>query len=116
MIRRILLTITVLAASAAAVHAKSYTVTVLQPAMVSGTELKAGQYTVEVKDQSVILKSGKTEVSAPVKMETEENKFPSTTVRYAEGQGKLRIQEIRLGGTKTKLVLDEGPSKAGGTQ
>ena len=114
MTRRLLLTLAVLGISAATAHAKSYTVTLLQPATVAGTELKAGQYSVELKDQAVTIKSGKTEVSAPVKVETEDTKFPSTTVRYANGEGKFRIQEIRLGGTKTKLVLQSTGEKSGG--
>ena len=32
-------------------------------------------------------------------------KFDTTTVRYGVGDGKTRIQEIRIGGTKTKLVF-----------
>ena len=115
MIRKVLLALVVLGISAATVHAKTYTVTLLQPATVAGTELKAGQYSVELKDQAVTLKSGKTEVSAPVRVETEDAKFSSTTVRYANGEGKFRIQEIRLGGTKTKLVLQNaGDAKSGG--
>jgi len=28
------------------------------------------------------------------------------SVKYQNGDGKYRVQEIRLGGTKTKLVFD----------
>ena len=115
MTRRLLLTLAVLGGAIGAAHAKSYTVTLLQTATVSGTELKPGEYTLEVKDQAVTIKSGKMQVSAPVKVETTDGKNPSTTVRYASGEGKFKIQEIRLGGTKTKLVLQEGgDAKAGG--
>ena len=115
MTRRILFTLAFLGASITAAHARSYTVTLFQPATVSGTELKPGDYTVEVKDETVTIKNAKTQVSAPVKVETAETKNSSTTVRYANGDGKYKIQEIRLGGTKTKLVLQEhGDTKAGG--
>ena len=41
-----------------------------------------------------------------MKVETAEEKFGSTSVRYQNGDGKYRIQEIRLGGTKTRLVFN----------
>jgi hypothetical protein len=34
-------------------------------------------------------------------------KYPTTVVRYTNGSdGKVQIQEIRLGGTKTKLLFN----------
>ena len=53
----------------------------------------------------MVLKSGKTEAQAQVKVENEGNKFPSTTVRYSNGDGHFTITEIRLGGTNMKLVV-----------
>jgi hypothetical protein len=41
-----------------------------------------------------------------VKVEKAENKFKSTSVRYTNGDGKLTVQEIRLGGTSTRLVFN----------
>ncbi len=98
----------------ATAHAKSYSVTLPQPASIAGTELKPGQYTVELEGQQVTIKSGKTRISAPVKVETENNKFASTTVRYNNSEGKYKIQEIRLGGTKTRLVVNTGSEAKGG--
>jgi hypothetical protein len=53
----------------------------------------------------VLSKAGAS-VEANVKVESAESKFNSTSVRYQNGDGKYRIQEIRLGGTKTKLVFN----------
>lgn len=86
--------------------AKTYSVTLFQPSRVAGTELKPGEYRVEVQDGKVVIRSGKLRVEAPVKVETAESKFSSTSVRYADGEGAARIQEIRLGGTNLRLVFD----------
>jgi hypothetical protein len=73
---------------------------------VAGTELKAGDYRVNVANDKVVITNGKQSVESAVKVEETGSKFGSTTVRYANGEGKSRIQEIRLGGTKLKLVFD----------
>jgi|YelNatPaOPRAMG01_1025707.scaffolds.fasta_scaffold22683_4 hypothetical protein len=86
--------------------AKTYSVTLFQPSIVAGTELKPGEYRLELQDGKAILRAGKQRVEAPVKVENAETKFSSTSVRYAAGEGKARIQEIRLGGTNLRLVFD----------
>ena len=47
-------------------------------------------------------------VVPPVKVETADNKFSSTSVRYMNGDGKFKVQEIRVGNSKTKLVFQTG--------
>lgn len=114
MTRRIMLSLVVLGVSIATAHAKSYSVTLYQPSLLAGTELKAGDYQVELEEQQVTIKSGKTKVSAPVKVENGDTRFNSTTVRYNNADGKFAIQEIRLGGTKTKLVIEGTAGMKGG--
>jgi hypothetical protein len=75
--------------------------------MLGNTELKAGEYKVEVVDQKAVIRKGKFQGEAPVKVETNGTRFDATTVRYNTGDGTMRIQEIRLGGTNTKLVFSE---------
>jgi hypothetical protein len=108
MTRKILLSFTTLALAVASA-ASSYKITLFQPSIVAGTELKAGEYKLTLKDQKAVITSGKTSVEASVKAETAENKFRSTTVRYQNGDGKYRVQEIHLGGTNTKLVFENCP-------
>jgi hypothetical protein len=91
----------VMVASAAATHR----VTLFQPSLVSGTELKPGEYKLDLQENKVVIRQGKTSVEAQVKVETGDQKFNSTSVRYAAEGGKYRVQEIRLGGTNTKLVF-----------
>ena len=93
------------AAGLAVASARSYNVSLFQPAMFGGTELRPGEYKVEVNDQKATIRQGKFQGESPVKVEENEVKFDTTTVRYSNSDGKLRIQEIRIGGTKTKLVF-----------
>ena|ERR1051325_5791480 len=86
-------------------YAKSFHVVLYEKSMLGSTELKPGDYTIEVKDQQVFVKNGKTEAQARVKVENESSKYPTTTVRYSNGNGQFKIQEIRLGGTNMKLVV-----------
>ena len=91
---------------------KSYSVKLYEPAMVGGTELKAGEYRVEVTDDKAVIKGSKVQKEATVKVETADSKYDTTTVRLSSG-AKPQIQEIRLGGTKTKLVFNGNASSAG---
>jgi hypothetical protein len=92
-------------ALAAASAASSYKITLFQPSIVNGTELKPGEYKVEVTDNKAVIKRGKTSIEAPVRTETADTKFSSTSVRYKNGDGKYRLEEIHLGGTNTKLIF-----------
>ena len=87
--------------------AKSYTINLFEPAKVGNTELKAGEYRVEVVDQKAVIRNGKIESEVPVKVETAPNKFSTTSVVYGEENGMRMVREIHLGGTNTKLVLSE---------
>jgi hypothetical protein len=80
------------AAIAWASASKSYDVTLNNPAQVSGTELKPGTYSVVLAGDKAMIQSGK--------------KFSATTVRYRLVDGKYRIKEIQLSGTKTMLIFN----------
>ena len=101
-----------LLAALATANAKTYTVKLFEPTVVAGTELKAGTYHIDVKDSSFVIKGGKAPITVPAKLETVDNKYPATSVRYRVADGKHELQEIRLGDTKTKLVLEDGGSGA----
>ncbi|HWB83637.1 MAG TPA: hypothetical protein VG675_05830 [Bryobacteraceae bacterium] len=103
--RKLLLAFAV--AALAIASAKSYNVTLYQAALLGNTELKPGDYKVEVVDQNAVLTDGKSKAQAPVKVESVENKYNTTSVRFTNGDGKMHVQEIHLGGTKTKLVFNE---------
>jgi hypothetical protein len=84
-----------------------YNVTLFQRSVVNGTELKPGEYKVEVDGDKAIFKQGKKTFEAPVKSEDTTEKYNSNTVRYLPGD---KVQEIRIGGTHTKLVFEGGGS------
>jgi hypothetical protein len=97
-----------------AASAKTFDVKLLQPSIVSGTELKAGEYRLDLTNDKVVIANGKQSAESAVKVEQSEGKFPTTTVRYAVEQGKYRVQEIHLRGTKLKLVFSDQATGAGG--
>jgi hypothetical protein len=41
-----------------------------------------------------------------VKSEQNAEKFGATSIRYSNGDGKMKITEIRIGGTTTKLLVN----------
>ena len=96
------LTVALMIASAAS----TYNVTLFQPSYVGGKELKAGDYKVTVDGEKATLMIGKQKVEASAKLLTAETKFSSTSVRYTDEGGKMKIQEIRLGGTNQKLIFN----------
>jgi hypothetical protein len=103
MIKKFVLAFAILALAVAS--AATYRVTIAQPSVVRGNQLKAGDYRLNVQNDKVTIVSGKQSVEIPVKVETVAQTYDSTAVRYSEEGGKATISEIRLGGTKTKLVF-----------
>jgi hypothetical protein len=93
-------------AISAATAADTYRVKFFQESVVNETTLKPGDYNVTIEGGKAVISSGKNRVEAAVKTESVEQKYGSTSVRYKNGDGKYRVSEIRLGGTKTKLVFE----------
>jgi hypothetical protein len=94
--------------------AETYRVNLAQPAVVKGTELKAGDYHFNVKDNTVVIARGKQKVEVPVKVDTADKKFPGTRILYGTENGKYFIREIELGGTRTKLLFGSDVQAGGG--
>jgi hypothetical protein len=106
MTMRIVLPLFLVVAGLAAAGARSYSVSLTKPNMIGTTELKPGDYKIEVDGDKAVIRQGKVKTESPVKVEEGDTKFDSTAVRYVSGaDGKLHIQEIRIGGTRTKLVF-----------
>lgn len=94
--------------------AASYTVNLTKPALVGSSEIKAGDYKLELNGSKVTLKHGKTEVEADVTVENGSTKFAQTTACCVGDDGKYHLQEIRIGGTNTKLTFNQTSSMAVG--
>ena len=95
----------ILLLAAAVASARTYTVNLFQAATFGGAELKPGEYKLEVNDNKAVIRNGKLHGESAVKVESGDAKYDTTTVRFDTAGGKMRIMEIRLGGTKTKLVF-----------
>jgi hypothetical protein len=97
-------------ALAVASAASSYRITVYQASFLNGTEIQPGEYRLELKENTAVIKSGKQTIEAPVKVETTDRKAPGTSVRYSNENGKTVVDEIWLGGTNTRLVFRSSAS------
>ena len=105
MFKRFVLAFAILGLAAAS--AATYRVTLSQPSKVEGKQLKAGEYRLNVENTKLTIVNGKDSMEVPVKVQNGETKFDSTSVRYSGTGDKVRIKEIRLGGTKTTLLFEE---------
>jgi hypothetical protein len=85
---------------------KPYEVVLNNTAQVSGTELKAGAYKVEVSGDKAMIRGAKQSVECSIKVEESDQKYSATIVRYSMVDGKYYVNEIRLGGTNMKLVFN----------
>jgi hypothetical protein len=89
-------------------NAATYRVTLFEKAVVAKTELKPGDYKLDLNGNDVRITMGnKMMVETTVKVETNGSKFAQTSVRYGNEGGKYQVQEIRLGGTNTLLIFNE---------
>jgi hypothetical protein len=83
----------------------SYNLKLLRASVVKNVELKEGEYRLNLGKETATIGNGKVSVEAAVKVESVDSKFDTTAIRYTELAGKSVISEIRLGGTKTKVVF-----------
>lgn len=113
MIRRILVSFALAALSVAS--AATHSVYFVQASIGKGQELQAGDYQLQVKDNSVvILVDGRQKAVVPAKVENGAEKFRRTKVLYNKDNGKFVVQEIQIGGTSTKVTFDTGVQSGGG--
>jgi hypothetical protein len=104
--------LTLLAVGAMTASAATYRVSLHQDSIVNGQSLKAGDYKVEVKDNNTaVISKGKQTFEVPVQSVDSGSKFASTQVQYNDSN---KLQEIRVGGTSTKLVFGGTNSTATG--
>lgn len=92
-------------ASLSVVSAKTYEITLSNPTKVGAVELKPGQYKLKVDGSNAVftdLNSTKS-FTTTVKVENSDKKFDDTRVQSTKDGDTDRINEIDLGGSKTKL-------------
>jgi len=104
MLKQILTLFVFTALSAAS--AATFSVSLIQPIVLNGKALKAGDYQFELKENSVaVLKGKKLQVEVPVKVEDTHVKYGRTQVLYDENKGKFSLKQIELGGTTTRMTF-----------
>ena len=97
--------LTALVFAAVAFAATAHRITLDKPAVVNGTQLKAGEYKLEINGDRVTISNKKTTVDASARIDSAAEKFRSTTVCCLGDNGKYNLEEIRVGGTNQKLIL-----------
>ena len=80
-----------------------------KPAFFGDTQLKPGEYKVEVDGDKAVIKLGKNSIETAVKTQTENRKFNSTQVGFDESD---HIIMIGVGGTTTTLLLGKPVAEA----
>jgi len=111
MLRKFVLAFAILALAAAfagnvPAHGPSCWVTLLQTSLVKGTSLAPGDYHVTVMGNKATFVRNKSSWTVDVRIETTEQKFDTTAVRYTLEAGQQNITEIRMGGSKTRLLFN----------
>ena len=86
-------------------HAAPYGVTLFANLSVGKTQLKAGDYTVEMIGDKAVFKCGKKTVEVQATVEKNEEMFTSTILLSQHAQ----LQEIDLGGTQDRIVFSVAP-------
>jgi hypothetical protein len=112
MFKQLLFSFAVVALSVAS--AETFHVTLVQPSVIQGTQFKAGDYKVTVKDASIVIVNGKTNVEVPAKVSNTEKKFDATKILYNEENGKATVEGIEVGGTRTRLQFNSSVQAGGG--
>jgi len=107
-----LLVLCLAAASLTLQAAETHRIVLFQTSHINGTELKAGDYKLEVLGDKIVLKSGKVRVEAQATKEAANSKYNTNSILYKNEGGKFEVQEIHVGGTNTKLLLNQGPANA----
>jgi hypothetical protein len=106
-----LVTVGVMAASAAS---NTYRISILQNSVIDGKTVKQGDYKLELTgNNNAVLKHGKQTIDLPARTEESTTKFTNTEMEYSNNND---LQEIRLGGTHTKVVFNAPNAPAQGME
>ena len=89
-----------------------YNLKVSSPTWVGATELKPGDYKIEMQGDKAVIRTGKTTtVEAPATLVNGDRKFSVTAIETGAGS---KVTAIELGGTTSKIVLKSAPATQAG--
>ena len=103
MLRSTLIPLMFVFASAGFASATTYNVRLLEATNVHGTQLKPGEYKLDVENGKAVFHHGKQTAEAPAKVANAEQKFKDTKFIYDTGS----LREIDLGGSNVRVVLED---------
>jgi len=85
--------------------AKTYEIILTAPTKAGSVQLKPGQYKLKVEGANATFtdENSSKSFTTPVKVETGDKKFDDTKVQSTKDGDVDRLEEIDLGGSKTKL-------------
>ena len=94
--------------------ASSYSVKLYNSLWIGGTELKPGEYKVEMQGDKAVFKTGKSVVEVPATLSKNDKKYSSTSL-VSESS---KLLEIDFGGTRAKIFFGPSPEtqNAGGSK
>ena len=109
------LVVSIALAGMAIASAAQHRVTFFEESIVNGIRLKPGDYKLVIEGDKAKLTGGKQTVEAQVSVQKADAKYGTTSVRYGANGGTQAVQEIRLGGTATKVIFESNtPAAAAG--
>jgi hypothetical protein len=96
------------ALGASIASAKSYEITLDNAVSVGDVKLTPGKYSFSVMDESKVrfTASNGQAVEARAKVSTSDRKFENTMVDTKQVNGSVQVDEIDLGGTKTRVQFE----------
>jgi len=90
--------------------ASAHTISFTEPTMVGDQILKAGDYRVDVDGTKVTIHNGDHKIELVAKqVMTAPHKFDRSQVLVDAAGGKNTLQEIRIGGSTTRLIFTDNP-------
>jgi hypothetical protein len=106
MLKKMLLVFAV--AGLAVASAKTYTIVISNPSTVGTALLRPGEYRVLLQGSKVVFRNDENRqvAEANAKIVNEDKKFEQTAIETKTVAGKTTIENIRLGGTKTEVLLN----------
>ena len=89
--------------------ASNYNVKLYDSVWIGATQLKPGDYSIEMKGDKAVFKSGKTVVEVPATMGTSDTEYEYNAFVAVDS----KLHEIDLAGTKSKLLFGAETPSAG---
>jgi hypothetical protein len=101
-LKTVVFSLSMFAAGIASAASAGYSITLYDPISVGTTQLKAGEYKVEMQgDKAVFKMGGKTIAELPATMGTSDKKYMYTSLSSKDS----KLSEIDLAGTKSKILF-----------